>query len=148
MCMIIDRPEYLDRIKAFQGRNLIKVLTGMRRVGKSILLKQMQESLLNEGVNESQIIQINMEEMENEPLTDYHRLYEHIQHRPQKDQMNYIFIDEVQEVNQFEKILNSLQAKGNIDIFVTGSNSQMLTRKLTSRLSGRYVEIQVYPFSS
>nr|WP_302607342.1 AAA family ATPase [Faecalibaculum rodentium] len=109
--MIIARPDYLNRIKAFQGRSLIKVLTGMRRVGKSTLLKQIQESLLNEGVKESQIIQINMEEMENEPLTDYHRLYEHIQRRLQKDQMNYIFIDEVQEVDQFEKVLNSLQAK-------------------------------------
>ncbi len=147
MSMIIARPDYLNRIKAFQGRSLIKVLTGMRRVGKSTLLKQIQESLLNEGVKESQIIQINMEEMENEPLTDYHRLYEHIQRRLQKDQMNYIFIDEVQEVNQFEKVLNSLQAKGNADIFVTGSNSQMLSGELATRLSGRYVEIQVYPFS-
>lgn len=145
--MIIARPDYLNRIKAFQGRSLIKVLTGMRRVGKSTLLKQVQESLLNEGVKESQIIQINMEEMENEPFTDYRRLYEHIRRRLQKDQMNYIFIDEVQEVDQFEKVLNSLQAKGNADIFVTGSNSQMLSGELATRLSGRYVEIQVYPFS-
>lgn len=145
--MIIDRPAYIDRIREFQDTQIIKILTGLRRSGKSTLLKLVQKNLLDSGIPRDRIIEINMELIENEPLKDYHALNQYILDRLDGINRTYLFIDEIQEVESFEKVLSSLLLRDDIDIYVTGSNSKMLSGELSTLLSGRYVEIPVYPFS-
>ncbi|MEY8309684.1 ATP-binding protein [Erysipelotrichaceae bacterium 51-3] len=144
---LIERNEYLDKIAGFKDKDLIKILTGVRRSGKSTLLRLYQKRLMEQGVKEEQIISVNMEDLRFEDLHDYHKLYDYICSHLVADQMNYIFIDEIQEIESFEKALNSLQLKENTDIYITGSNSRMFSGELSTRLSGRYVEIPVYPFA-
>lgn len=147
MGKLIERIEYLDKIAGFKDKDLIKTLTGVRRSGKSTLLRLYQNRLMEQGVKEEQIISVNMEDLRFEDLHDYHKLYDYICSHLVADQMNYIFIDEIQEIESFEKALNSLQLKENTDIYITGSNSRMFSGELSTRLSGRYVEIPVYPFT-
>ncbi len=134
-------------MEPFKEKSIIKILTGMRRSGKSTLLHLYQNNLKESGVTEEQIIHINMENLENEKLKDYHTLNEYIQKRLLPNQRMYLFIDEIQEVDAFERLLSSLRLNENLDIYVTGSNSRMLSGELATLLSGRYVEISVYPFS-
>ena len=138
---MVERKEYLQKLWSWKDEQVIKVVTGIRRCGKSTLLKQYQNKLKSAGVTEEQIISINFEELENEPLLDYKSLYQYIKERLCEDKMTYIFLDEIQKVTSFEKVVDSLHVKENIDIYITGSNAYMLSGDLATLLTGRYVEI-------
>lgn len=144
---MVERKEYLQKLWSWKDEQVIKVVTGIRRCGKSTLLKQYQNKLKSDGVTEEQIISINFEELENEPLLDYKSLYQYIKERLCEDKMTYIFLDEIQKVTSFEKVVDSLHVKENIDIYITGSNAYMLSGDLATLLTGRYVEISMLPLS-
>ncbi len=144
---MIERPTYLSQLNLWKDRNLIKVITGVRRCGKSTLLAMFADDLLEQGVPKERIITINMEQLENESLTDYHVLHDTILNLVQPNSMNYVFIDEIQNIPDFQKALDSLYTRPNIDLYVTGSNALLLQGTLTTLLSGRFVEIRMTPLS-
>ncbi|MCD7919396.1 MAG: ATP-binding protein [Clostridiales bacterium] len=144
---MIERTEYLQRLLSWKDEMVIKVVTGLRRCGKSTLLKQYQNLLLNSGVDNTQIISINFEELENEPLLDYKSLYQYIKDRLCQNKTTYIFLDEIQKVLSYEKVVDSLYVKPGVDIYISGSNSYMLSSDLATLLSGRYVELSMLPLS-
>lgn len=144
---MIQRNEYLNELIKWKHDDLIKVITGIRRCGKSTLLKLFAEHLKSEGVSDEQIILINFEDLKNEELLDYKSLYNHIMQRLCKDKWTYILLDEVQNVKQFQKAVDSLYIQERVDIYITGSNAYMLSGKLATLLSGRYIEISMLPFS-
>lgn len=144
---MIIRKEYLSRLLAWKDEEVIKVVTGIRRCGKSTLLKQFQEHLLEEGVSQEQIISINFEDLDYEDLLDYKALYAYIKERLCSDKMTYIFLDEIQKVDSFPKAVDSLFIKENTDIYITGSNAYLLSGDLATLLTGRYVEISMLPLS-
>ena len=144
---MVERKEYLDQLWAWKDEQQIKVVTGIRRCGKSVLLEQYQQRLLAEGVAPEQIISINFENLDYEPLKDYMELYRYLKEQLCTDKMTYIFLDEVQEVPSFEKVVDSLSIKDQVDIYITGSNAYMLSSELATLLSGRYTEIKMLPFS-
>lgn len=144
---MIIRTEYLEQLISWKDDMVIKVVTGIRRCGKSTLLMQYQDYLREHGITEEQIISINFEELEYEHLLDYHRLYSYITERLCENKMTYIFLDEVQKVPDFQKAVDSLYVKKNIDIYITGSNAYMLSGDLATLLTGRYVEISMLPLS-
>ncbi|WP_270402375.1 ATP-binding protein [Catenibacterium mitsuokai] len=144
---MIKRKEYLKQLLSWKDQSIIKVLTGIRRCGKSTILKLYQEYLLNNGIDPSQIISINFEELEYEDLQDYKKLYQYIKDRLVENKMVYIFLDEIQNVPSYEKVVDSLHVKENIDIYITGSNSYIFSGQLATYLSGRYIEIPVLPLS-
>ena len=144
---MIIRKEYLSRLLAWKDEQVIKVVTGIRRCGKSTLLKQFQEHLLEEGVSQEQIISINFEDLDYEDLLDYKALYAYIKERLCPDKMTYIFLDEIQKVDSFQKAVDSLFIKENTDIYITGSNAYLLSGDLATLLTGRYVEISMLPLS-
>ena len=142
---MIERKRYLDKIIPFIEKPVIKVITGIRRCGKSTLLKQIIQLIENRNVAIEQIIHINMELMEFDGLKNYRDLYTYIQERQRKIGVKYyIFIDEVQEVEEWEKAINSLLAEGKSDIYISGSNARLLSSELATLLSGRYVEFKMY----
>lgn len=147
MNKMIERKEYLKQLLSWKDQSIIKVLTGIRRCGKSTILKLYQEYLLNNGIDPSQIISINFEELEYEDLQDYKKLYQYIKDRLVENKMMYIFLDEIQNVPSYEKVVDSLHVKENIDIYITGSNSYIFSGQLATYLSGRYIEIPVLPLS-
>ena len=120
---MIQRPQYMEFLMDWKDRQIIKVVSGIRRCGKSTLFDLFQESLRTDGVEESQIIAVNFEDMENEPLCDYRRLYEYIKQRMLPGKMNYIFLDEIQHVPDYQKVVDSLFIKKNADVYITGSNA-------------------------
>lgn len=144
---MIKRKEYLKQLLSWKDQSIIKVLTGIRRCGKSTILKLYQEYLLNNGIDPSQIISINFEELEYEDLQNYKKLYQYIKDRLVENKMMYIFLDEIQNVPSYEKVVDSLHVKENIDIYITGSNSYIFSGQLATYLSGRYIEIPVLPLS-
>lgn len=144
---MIQRKEYLDKLLSWKDEQVIKVVTGIRRCGKSTLLLQYQQYLLQNGVHSGQIVSINFEELEYEHLLHYKALYQYIMERLCPDKTNYIFLDEIQRVEAFEKVVDSLYAKSNTDIYITGSNSYMLSGDLATLLTGRYVEVSMLPLS-
>lgn len=144
---MVERTEYIEKIKAWREEKVIKVVTGIRRCGKSTLLRQYRDYLVSTGVSQEQIIFINFEELEYENLQDYHKLYSYITEKLVPDKYTYIFLDEIQKVDSFEKVVDSLYVKNMTDIYITGSNAYMLSGKLATLLSGRYVEISMLPFS-
>ena len=144
---MIDRPTYLQQLERWRDRDVIKVVTGVRRCGKSTLLTLFADRLRSEGVPPERIIVINLEQLENERLLDYHALHDEILERAQPDAMNYVFIDEVQNVPEFQRALDSLYTRANIDLYITGSNALLLGGTLATLLSGRYVEIRMTPLS-
>lgn len=145
--MLIQRTEYLKKLIAFKDKHLIKVVTGIRRCGKSTLLEIYQKWLREQGVNDSQIISINFEDIDYEELTDYKKLYTYIKERLTDGSMTYIFLDEVQNVDNFAKVADSLYIKKNVDLYITGSNAYMLSSEIATHISGRYVQIEMLPFS-
>lgn len=145
--MIIKREKYLEEIRKVMGKQVIKVLLGMRRVGKSTLLLQIQDELLSQGVEKDQIISLNFEWLEFENLKEYKTLYKYIESKKIKGKKAYVFLDEVQEVDGFEKVVNSLNSKGEAEVFITGSNSKLLSGELASYLTGRFYTIEVLPLS-
>lgn len=144
---MVKREEYLRRLQEWKDEQVIKVVTGIRRCGKSTLLSQYQDYLLNNGIEEQQIISINFEELEYEELTDYKRLYAYIKERLYDKGMTYIFLDEIQKVPSYEKVVDSLYVKKGTDIYIAGSNAHMLSSDLATLLTGRYVEISMLPLS-
>ena len=143
----INREEYMDWLIRWKDRQIIKVVSGVRRCGKSTMFDMFREYLLTDGVSRSQIIMLNFEDIEYEELTDYQKLYYYIKERLLPDQMNYIFLDEIQHVADFEKAVDSLFIKENCDVYITGSNAYFMSGELATLLSGRYVELKMLPLS-
>lgn len=144
---MVQRVEYLEQLYSWKDEEVIKVVTGIRRCGKSTLLRQYKEMLLSQGIEESQIIYINFEELENEELTDYNNLFHYLKKHIDETRKNYIFLDEVQMVDSYEKVVNSFYVKNYVDMYITGSNSYMLSSDLATLLTGRYIEIKMLPLS-
>lgn len=144
---MLKRELYLNKIRDFYHSNLIKILVGIRRSGKSVILQQIMEELCNSGIKSDHIIYINFEFIEFEELTDYKKLNTYIKNKIQDKSMYYLFFDEIQNVNNFEKVINSLRASQNVSIFITGSNSRLLSEELSTVLSGRYVSFKISPLS-
>ena len=144
---MIERNIYLEKLIALKDKQLIKVITGIRRCGKSTMFKLYQDYLLSNGVDKTQIISINFEDADFEDLTDYKKLYEYLKLRLLKNKMTYIFLDEIQNVKDFQKAVDSLYIKDNVDIYITGSNAYLLSGELATLLSGRYVQINMLPLS-
>lgn len=144
---MVERTEYLERLKQWKEEQVIKVVTGLRRCGKSTLLLQYQAWLRHSGVSEEQILSINFEELEYEDLLDYKALYAYLKARLVPGKMTYIFLDEIQKVPFFEKVVDSLYVKPDIDLYITGSNAYLLYGDLATLLTGRYVEIKMLPLS-
>lgn len=144
---LIPRKEYLDWLCRWRDKQIIKVVSGVRRCGKSTLFTLFKQNLLKQGVGEKQIISINFEAMEFEALRDYHTLYQYINDRLQQDCKNYIFLDEVQHCTEYQKAVDSLFIKDNCDIYLTGSNAYFMSGELATVLSGRYVELKMLPLS-
>ena len=143
---IIKRPAYINKIRPYIRKNLIKVLTGQRRVGKSYLIFQLMEEIYQE-TPDANIIYINKEDLQFDFIKDANDLNSHIQSLLKSDDRNYIFIDEIQDIEGFEKALRSLLLDENNDIYITGSNAKMLSGELATYLSGRYIEFNVYSLS-
>lgn len=143
---MVERKEYLEKLIQWKDEPIIKVVTGIRRCGKSTLLLQYQEKLKSSGVDEDQIISLNFEDLELEELLQYQKLYAYVKGRLNGKKM-YIFLDEIQKVPFFEKVVDSLYIHPDVDIYITGSNAYMLSGDLATLLSGRYIEIKLLPLS-
>ena len=143
----IQRTSYLEWLSGWKDKGIIKVITGIRRCGKSTLMRQFRQKLLDQGVQQEQIISLNFEDMTYSHLLDARALHEYLINLLQAEKQNYIFLDEVQLVSEFEKAVNSLYLKPNVDIYLTGSNAHMLSGELATLLSGRYVKINMLPLS-
>jgi predicted AAA+ superfamily ATPase len=144
---MVKREKYLEKLRNLLDVNVIKVITGIRRAGKSTLFKQFQEELLVSGVKAKNIIYLNLEELENAPLLNAYVLNDYIMKMVDKKQKNYVFLDEIQMVSEFERLADSLFVKDFIDLYITGSNAYFLSSDLATLLTGRYIEIPVMPFS-
>lgn len=144
---MIPRPDYIEQLDRWRDKDLIKVVTGVRRCGKSTLLALYAEYLKAAGVDPDRIISINLEQLEYEHLLDYHELHDEILAQAKPNEMNYVFIDEVQNVPEFQRAVDSLYTRDNIDLYITGSNALMLRGSLATLLSGRFIEVSLLPLS-
>ena len=144
---LIERKEYLDKLFAYRDKDIIKVVTGLRRSGKSTLLEIFKENLVASGVKSQQIQFYNFELPENFLNKSWGTIYFEIKSKIQTDRINYIFLDEIQNINYFEKLVDGLYATKNVDVYITGSNANLLSSELATLLSGRYIEISILPFS-
>ena len=144
---MIVRQTYLNKLVSLKDKQIIKVITGMRRSGKSTLFSLYRDYLLENGILEKQIQFYNFEDADNDDLLDYKILHDHIKLQLIQGKMNYIFLDEIQNVPFFEKAVDSLFVKENVDLYITGSNAYLLSGELATLLSGRYIEIQMQPLS-
>lgn len=146
---MIIREKYLTKIRPFYDQDLIKVITGIRRCGKSIMLSQIKDELINNGVKPSNIIYLNFEFEDYSDLSEHKVLNNYIEERLDKDNKNYLFFDEIQKVNKWELTINSLKSKYGdmVSIFITGSNSDLLSGELETLLAGRYISFNIFPFS-
>ena len=144
---MIIREEYLNKLKSLKDKNIIKIVSGIRRCGKSTLLLQFQDWLIEQGTKKSQIIFINFEDLEYEDLTDYRSLHKYIKDRLEKNIKTYVFLDEIQNVDKFPKVLDSLYINTDVDLYVTDSNAYMLSSEIATLISGRYIQIEMLPLS-
>ena len=144
---MLKREIYLSRIRGFYDSNLIKILIGIRRCGKSIILEQIMDEIRQKNIDDSHIIYINFEYIEYEELKDYKKLNKFIKDKIIDKELYYIFFDEIQNVDEFERVVNSLRASLNVSIFMAGSNSKLLSNELSTVLSGRYVSFTINPLS-
>lgn len=144
---LIKRDGYMQWLNRYRDKQVIKVITGLRRVGKSKIFELYMEELQKAGVPDDQIILINFEELQNEPFREKTALYRHILSKVQQNKMLYVFLDEIQAVQGFEEVVDSLFVKPNIDVYITGSNAKFLSSEIATVLTGRYVEINVLPLS-
>lgn len=145
---MLKRELYLSKIRGFYDSDLIKILVGIRRCGKSVILTQIIEELKEKGITDNHIIYINFEYIEYEELRDYKKLNSYIKEQIKDENLYYIFLDEIQNVDNFEKVINSLRASlKNVSIFITGSNSKLLSDELSTVLSGRYVAFNINPLN-
>lgn len=143
----LERRDYLEWLIKWKDQQIIKVVTGVRRCGKSTLFAIYQDYLLTQGVEQKQILAINFEDLDFEELTDYQKLYHYVKERLVPKQMNYIFLDEIQHVAGYEKVVDSLFLRENCDVYLTGSNGYLLSGELATLLTGRYVELSMMPLS-
>jgi predicted AAA+ superfamily ATPase len=144
---LTQRKEYIDKLLSYKDKDIIKVITGLRRSGKSTLLELFRTLLLNENVKPEQIQFYNFELPENFLNKQWDTLYFEIKLKLQTDKQNYIFLDEIQNITDFEKLVDGLYATNNTDVYITGSNANLLSSELATLLSGRYIEISILPFS-
>ena len=144
---MVQRKQYMNKLIKMKDEKIIRVITGIRRCGKSTLLAMFQEFLKNNGVADSQIVSINFEDLQYEFLLDYHKLYDYVTARIQDGVRAYIFLDEIQRVTEFQKAVDSLFIKDNVDVYITGSNAHLLSGDLATLLTGRYIEINMLPLS-
>ena len=147
MDTLIPRDQYMDFLVRYRNKQIIKVISGIRRCGKSTLFELFKEYLFSQGIDKSQVISINFEDISFEKLTDYKLLHDYITKRLCPEKMTYVFLDEIQHVHQFEKAIDSLHIRKNIDIYLTGSNAYFMSGELATLLSGRYIEIRMLPLS-
>lgn len=144
---MIIRENILKKIRPFYDNELIKVLIGLRRSGKSVILQQIMDELIGNGVEASQIIYMNFEDFQYSSITNVEHLYQYICDKRKNEKKYYMFFDEIQMVNEFERVINSFRATWDVSIFITGSNGKLLSGELATLLSGRYVRFRVAPFS-
>lgn len=144
---ILQRNDYLRKLESLRDKQVIKIITGVRRCGKSTMLEIMQDELRKTGVENEQIIAINLEDYDNKELRDPDALYAHVNSRLQKTKMTYVFLDEIQHVDRFADVLDALYIKPNVDLYITGSNAFLLSSEIATLLSGRYIEIKMLPLS-
>lgn len=144
---MIDRPNYINELIKFKDKDLIKIITGIRRCGKSTLMNLFKEYLLQNGVDKSQIISINLEDLKYNFIQNYMDLYNYINDNLLENNKNYVFIDEIQIIPEFQKAADSLYLNKNIDLYITGSNAKLLSSELSTLLTGRYIEIKMLPLS-
>ena len=144
---MIKREEYLKELRAFREKRVIKVVSGIRRCGKSTLFDLFKEELLADGVEKEQIISFNFESADNYDIDDFKKLYKAVENRLCPNKMNYVFLDEVQQVREFQRACDSLYILKNVDLYITGSNAMLLSGELATLLSGRYIEIKMLPLS-
>ena len=144
---LIQREQYLEFLRRHKDQDVIKVVSGVRRCGKSTLFELFKQELLASGIKANQIISINFEDLEYEPLQEYHALHEYIVERLIPETLMYVFLDEVQHVPQFEKVVGSLFIKPNVDIYITGSNAYFMSSGIATLLTGRYVQVEMLPLS-
>ncbi len=144
---MLERTEYLDTLKRFKDKDIIKVVSGIRRCGKSTLLENYRNYLVSNGVEDSQIVSINLEDLKYNFITNYMDLYNYINDKLSNKKKTYVFIDEVQIIDKFQKAVDSLYLNKNVDIYITGSNANLLSSELATLLSGRYIEIKMLPLS-
>ncbi|MBR5760113.1 MAG: ATP-binding protein [Thermoguttaceae bacterium] len=145
--MLIQRDDYLDFLLEWKDRQIIKVISGIRRCGKSTLFELYRDRLIKEGVLPNQIVFVNFEDAENEELRDYKILHDYVMSKMARDRMNYIFLDEIQHVPNYQKAVDSLLLRKNADVYITGSNAYFMSGELATLLSGRYVELKMLPLS-
>lgn len=145
---MIQREMYMRKVRPFIDKDLLKVLKGIRRCGKSVMLELIQDELFTRGIKENQILILNFEDMANADLKDARKLHEAVMtNLKENPELRYLFFDEIQEVLEWERCINSLHSKKIFDIYLTGSNATLLSGELATFLAGRYVEIHIYPFS-
>lgn len=144
---MIERNEYLKNLISFKDKNLIKVITGIRRCGKSTMFELYQSYLKENGVEEEQIITVNLEDGDYRGIRTSEKLYQYVESKLVKSNKNYVFLDEVQQVENFQEAVDWLYVKKNVDLYITGSNAFLLSGELATLLSGRYVEIKMFPLS-
>ena len=145
--IMIQRKQYMEKLKKLKDKKIIKVVTGIRRCGKSTLLLLFRQYLKECGVEDAQIVAVNFEDVASEPLLDYKKLHQYVTDRLVPGKMTYVFLDEVQNVRQFQKAVDSLFIKDHVDLYITGSNANILSGELATLLSGRYIEISMLPLS-
>ena len=144
---MVQRKQYMEKLKKLKDKKIIKVVTGIRRCGKSTLLLLFRQYLKECGVEDAQIVAVNFEDVASEPLLDYKKLHQYVTDRLVPGKMTYVFLDEVQNVRQFQKAVDSLFIKDHVDLYITGSNANILSGELATLLSGRYIEISMLPLS-
>lgn len=144
---MVEREEFMSQLRKWRDKKVIKVVTGIRRCGKSTLLKMFREEILKGDVEATQVQTYNFENLDLEPFLDYKVLYAHIKEQLQASKMNYLFFDEIQLVDGFQKVIDSLFLMDNVDIYVTGSNAYLLSGEIATMLTGRYIEVKMFPFS-
>ena len=142
---LIERKQYMQQLRDLKDQNIIKVISGVRRCGKSTLLMMFADELLHNGVQKEQIQFYNFEDLDTLAIGDIYQIHTHIKERLVADMPNYIFLDEVQNIKEFQRLVDSLYIKPNVDVYITGSNAYMLSGELATLLTGRYVEINLLP---
>ena len=145
--VMVIRTQYLERLRPFYDSELVKVITGIRRCGKSTILRQVIAEIKENGIEDSHIVYINFEDYKYHKLTDADAFYEYVEQKIVDESKYYLFFDEIQNVNNFELVVNSFRATHNVSIFITGSNSKLLSGELATHLSGRTVSLRVLPFN-
>ena len=142
---LIERKQYMQQLRNLKDQNIIKVISGVRRCGKSTLLMMFADELIHNGVQQEQIQFYNFEDLDTLAIGDIYQIHTHIKERLVEDKPNYIFLDEVQNIKEFQRLVDSLYIKPNVDVYITGSNAYMLSGELATLLTGRYVEINLLP---